>query len=94
MNNRLNSSTSVSNRLSRQFSGLPTGSSKKGFGAAAAGGINIMNSSYYSDSKSVRTTGGGLANRLTFALSCVARNFKNGVGATANDNEESKEPND
>lgn len=39
-----------------------------------------MNSSYYSDNKSVRTTGGGLANRLTNALSCVARNLKNGVG--------------
>lgn len=38
-----------------------------------------MNSSYVSDSKSVRTTGGGLANRLTFALSCVARSYKNGV---------------
>jgi len=42
-----------------------------------------MNSSYYSDSKSIRTTGGGLANRLTNALSCVARNLKNGVGVNA-----------
>jgi hypothetical protein len=32
-----------------------------------------MNNSYMSDSKSVRTTGGGLANRLTSAISLVAR---------------------
>lgn len=44
-----------------------------------------------SDSKSVRTTGGGLANRLTFALSCVARNFQNGiVGQKKQEEEESK----
>jgi hypothetical protein len=33
---------------------------------------SLMNSSYFSDNRSVRTTGGGLANRLTFALSCAS----------------------
>ena len=49
-----------------------------------------MNQSYMSDSKSVRTTGGGLANRLTFALSCVARNFQNGIVGQKQEQEESK----
>ncbi len=48
-----------------------------------------MNSSYFSDVRSVQTTGGGLANRLTFALSCVARNFKNGMAR--NEDEETKD---
>jgi len=36
----------------------------------------MNSSSYFSDTKSVRTTGGGLANRLTTALSRVAWNYK------------------
>lgn len=39
----------------------------------------MNNSGILSDSKSVRTTGGGLGNKLTSALSRVASNFKAGT---------------
>jgi len=59
--NRLNSSTVM--RGNRQPLTGPTLSKPT---------IN-MNNSYMSDAKSVRKTGGGLANRLTSAISLLAR---------------------
>ena len=54
----------------------------------------MSNSSYFSDTKSVRTTGGGLANRLTTALSRVAWNYKSSNFNYFADGEESKLPED
>ena len=39
----------------------------------------LNNSACFSDNRSNRTTGGGLANRLTFAMSRVAWSLKNVV---------------
>lgn len=49
-----------------------------------------MNNSYMSDNKSVRTTGGGLANRLMTVLSQVARNFQNKEEEKVNDDDNHK----
>ena len=54
----------------------------------------MSNSSYFSDTKSVRTTGGGLANRLTTALSRVAWNYKSAYFNFFTSDEESKFPED
>ncbi len=70
---RKNSTAAVS-RISRQnTSKFPNGL----FGAGRSTNF-LNNSGYFSDSKSIRTTGGGLANRLTTALSRVAWNAKSG----------------
>ena len=67
------------------------------FGGSSGRSMNFLNnSSYFSDTKSMRTTGGGLANRLTTALSRVSWNAKSGQYAplTSSDEEEDKQDDD